>query len=298
MSLVDSEIPAIEQNMNVRPQQQAVVHAMLSRFRDGPYVRSLLGTDLEVVFGEAFGSTEALDERPRRPQLTIVATDLDPASERIVTYLQGFGVPINAVFFSYLEDGDRRYLTRSWLVPPSEVAASARHTGSSRTRAEWNGRDWFVSFGEYAGGRSWEDGRRFGFVSAGGGDWYSRSLRSLPAGARINVHIPGRGYVAVGETLADALPADEAMVLAQDEWVPLLSQNLAGTYRHELSDSEAAGDTREWVVPVRWLVAHEADRAFWQKGMFANQNSACKLRQQFTIERLEDHFGLESGSAG
>ncbi len=43
-------------------------------------------------------------------QLTVVATDLDNNSERIVVYLRDFGVPINAVFFSYLEDDDRRYL--------------------------------------------------------------------------------------------------------------------------------------------------------------------------------------------
>ncbi len=31
-----------------------------------------------------------------------------------------FGVPINAVFFSYLEDDDRRYLARSWLATSDE----------------------------------------------------------------------------------------------------------------------------------------------------------------------------------
>ncbi len=27
--------------------------------------------------------------------------------------------------------------------------------------------------------------------------------------------------------------------------------------------------------------------------MFANQNSACKLRQEFTLERLAQHFHLD-----
>jgi len=28
--------------------------------------------------------------------------------------------------------------------------------------------------------------------------------------------------------------------------------------------------------------------------MFANQNSACKLRNRFTLDRLAEAFGLES----
>ena len=46
----------------------------------------------------------------------------------------------------------------------------------------------------------------------------------------------------------------------------------------------------EWVVPVEWLDARPETEAYWEKGMFASQHSACKLRQEFTLERLADHF--------
>ena len=72
----------------------------------------------EAAFEEVFG-TSAPDELNAGLQLTIVATDLDPSSERIVTYLRTFGVPVNAVFFSYLEDDGRRYLARTWLASQS-----------------------------------------------------------------------------------------------------------------------------------------------------------------------------------
>lgn len=58
------------------------------------------------------------------------------------------------------------------------------------------------------------------------------------------------------------------------------------------------GDTGEWVVPVRWWVAQPAEDAFWVKGVFANQNSACKLRQEFTLDRLAQHFNIDEGEAG
>lgn len=76
-------------------------------------------------------------------------------------------------------------------------------------------------------------------------------------------------------------------------WVLLSEQQLAGNYRH-LGDAE--DDHAEWVVPVEWLDARPETDAYWEKGMFASQHSACKLRQEFTLERLADHFGIDGDS--
>jgi hypothetical protein len=46
-------------------------------------------------------------------------------------------------------------------------------------------------------------------------------------------------------------------------------------------------------VPVRWFTSKPRTGAYWEKGMFANQNSACKLRQEFTLDRLATHFGVD-----
>ena len=52
-------------------------------------------------------------------------------------------------------------------------------------------------------------------------------------------------------------------------------------------------DHREYVVPVRWERTRARSDAYWVKGMFANQNSACKLRNRFTLEQLASAFELE-----
>ena len=148
-----------------------------------------LGRRFETAYEDVFGSAPP-DEVNGDLQLTIVAAQLDSSSERIVTYLRSFGVPVNAVFFSYLEDDGRRYLARSWLADTDEQSAPATSTAKKSKRAPWNGRDWYVSFG---GDRPWEDARQHGFVSAGGGKFYSQTMRSLPVGARIWVNIPGTG---------------------------------------------------------------------------------------------------------
>jgi hypothetical protein len=253
---------------------------------DGPF---------EAAFEDVFASAPP-DELNGELQLTIVATDLDASSERIVTYLREFGVPVNAVFFSYLEDEGRRYLARSWLATSDEGDPTSPARAKKGKRAEWNGRDWFVSFGD-GQGRSWTDGRKYGFVSAGGDVWYSRTLRSLPVGARVNVHIPGHGYVAVGETLGEAVRFDEARVLVDGEWLRLADQELHDPYTHVPPEQAQTDDVAEYVVPVRWIASSPKSGAYWEKGMFANQNSACKLRQEFTLERLANHFELDGEDA-
>jgi len=46
------------------------------------------------------------------------------------------------------------------------------------------------------------------------------------------------------------------------------------------------------VVPVEWIATVPDSQAIWKTGMFANQNSACKLRKQFTIETVADALGV------
>lgn len=246
--------------------------------------------EFEQAFTEIF-EAPAPDELNEETTMTIVATSLDDSSERIVTYLREFGVPINAVFFSYLEDDERRYLARSWMASEASSAAPVSTRRASK-RAEWNGRDWFVTFGD-GDHRDWEDARRYGFVSAGGGEWYSRTLRSLPVGARIFVHIPKHGYVGIGVTTGEALSLSEAEVESDGQRVLLRQQPLAADYEHSDQKPSLDGDLAEYVVPVRWETTVPKSEAYWVKGMFANQNSAGKLRQEFTLERLLNHFGIE-----
>lgn len=92
----------------------------------------------EVAFEEVFGVAPP-DELNHETQLTIIATELDSSSERIVSYLREFGVPINAIFFSYLEDDGRRYLARSWFATTEDAALSSGLSGKKGKGAEWNG---------------------------------------------------------------------------------------------------------------------------------------------------------------
>ena len=72
--------------------------------------------------------------------------------------------------FRQVFQGDTQLLSRTWLIDPVETQENASNNPSSkreREREPWNG-EFYGSFGEGMS-RSWEEARRYGFFSAGGG---------------------------------------------------------------------------------------------------------------------------------
>ena len=85
------------------------------------------------------------------------------------------------------------------------------------------------------------------------------------------------------------MPFSEAIVDADGQQRRLADLPLQGNYVYSSGD--------EWIVPVRWVKHRPREQAFWKTGMFANQNSATKLRNRFTLDLLTTEFGLGDDSA-
>ena len=243
----------------------------------------------ETAFAEKFGGQSPPEKINEEHRLTVVAAELDDSTERIIDYLSdNYGVPVNAVFFRYLVHGDDEFFVRSWLIEPdrAEQRAEKRPRKKSET---WNGRDYYVSFGE-GPQRNWDDARRYGFISAGQGIWYSRTLSTLSPGDRVFVNIPKVGFVGVAEVVDEVVPVTEFEVELDEATKPILDVPLEAALMHEDAGDE---ELQEYLVRVEWLATRDREDAIWEKGMFANQNTVCKLRNQFTIESLTESFGLE-----
>lgn len=170
---------------------------------------------------------------------------------------------------------------RAWAQTLSNAVGEDATAQPSTPVQPWNGRDWYISFGVKPGLRSWHDAATHGFVSAGGGEWYSRTLRNVPIGARVFARIPQTGYVGVGHTSGPATPFKDSPFAA----IPDLDAGYA------YADGEL-----EWVLPVTWLRTRAADDAVDEVGLFANQNSACRLRDAKTVALLEERFGLSTST--
>jgi hypothetical protein len=141
-------------------------------------------------------------------KLVLVAGELDDSSERIITYLaEECGVSINAVFLRVCRDEANEYLSRAWLTDPGAVDEKVE---AKREKLPWNG-EFYASFGADQH-RDWEEARKYGFISAGGGDWYSRTLGRLEPGSRVWVNIPKMGYVGVGRVTEPVVPIDDFTV--------------------------------------------------------------------------------------
>lgn len=243
---------------------------------------------LDNAFIDKYGTKLDDDDLNNAHQIVIVAAELDDSTERIVNYLNTFNVPVNVVFFRIFKDGDTRYLSRAWLIDPSEVQERAT---TPRSTAPWNG-EYYVSFGHQQG-RDWEDARKYGFISAGGGRWYSRTLNLLHEGDRVWVNIPHKGYVGVGIVEATAVKVDEFIVDTDKGKVPLLEAPINDHYHEKWLDND---DKTEYLVRVKWLHDVPMKKAISEVGFFGNQNSVCRPTTEkwnYTVERLKTRFKIE-----
>jgi hypothetical protein len=172
-------------------------------------------------------------------------------------------------------------------------ALSDAYEDAAEGSPTWNGRDFYVAFGE-GERRSWDDARRFGLIAAGGGAWYSRSLQQLQPGHRIFAYIPKGngvgGYVGVGEVTGEPMLARDFVVSVGGNDVPYLEVAGAPDAGKDADDPDLA----EWVVPINWIESRERGEAIKDSDFFANQNSAVKLTHGYTIKRLTEEFGLEA----
>jgi hypothetical protein len=261
------------------------------------YQRFSKGGNLGEAFKQHFGAEldeEALNESH---QIILVAAELDDSTERIITYLNARNIAINVVFFRVFQHGSEQLLSRAWLIDPGETQANVAATTKVKGEKEpWNG-EFYVSFGDTTS-RSWEDARKYGFISAGGGSWYSQTLKLLSPGDRVWVKIPKVGYVGVGIVKETVQPASDFMVATPEgERSALDVLQHANLYRQHANDPEKT----EYFVKVDWLDTAPTRKAVDEVGLFGNQNTVCQPttpKWRHTVERLKTHFRKWNAKAG
>lgn len=142
------------------------------------------GGGLDAAFEKRFGTK--LDEETLNAshQIVLVAAALDDASERIIKYLNDRDIAINVLFFQVFQHDSDLLLSRAWLIDPGVTQANvATTTKRAGEKEPWNG-EYYVSFGP-GESRPWEDARKYGYISAGGGSWYTQTLKLLSPGDRV-----------------------------------------------------------------------------------------------------------------
>lgn len=253
------------------------------------YERFAPGRSLEQDFRERFGNGLDEDALNQNHQIVVVAGSLDDSTERIINYLSARGISINVLCFEVFAHDGVQLLSRAWLLDPINSQINAAQP--DREREPWNG-EFYCSFGHDAE-RSWDDARELGFVSAGGGDWYTKTLKLLGPGGRIWVNVPSRGYVGVGRVVGRVQPITEFKVRGKPVRELAHRSNFGGHFDDD-------PDHCEHFVAVEWIETVPLDQAVKEIGMFGNQNTVCKPttpKWRFTVERLRHHFTSANSSA-
>ena len=239
---------------------------------------------LNEAFHNKFGAALEDNSINQNVKMVIVAAKMDNGTERIIRFLREvYDVDINILFFNVFKSGTERIISRTWFEEDMEEASPAVLS----RKGPWNG-EYYVSFGEF-GVRSWEDARKYGFISAGAGSWYSKTLYMLSAGDRVWVNIPGTGFVGVGVVESSPTLAKEIKFTVNGKEKLMTKLDLVGTYSHE-KEKEDYEEYAEYVVKVRWIKTVGTNNAVRETGFFGNQNTVCRPRTEkwdYTVERLK-----------
>jgi hypothetical protein len=252
------------------------------------YQRFTKGGSLNDAFKQHFGAELDEEALNQSHQIILVAAELDNSTERIINYLNARDIAINAIFFQVFQNGDEKLLSRAWLIDPGETQANVAATPSKSGEKEpWNG-EYYVSFGGNT--RSWADARQYGFISGGGGAWYSQTLKLLQPNDRVWVNIPKRGYVGVGRVMEAVQSATEFTVQTPEGQKPCLDVLQFGDHYRQFVDDP---DKAEYFVRIQWLDTVPDNKAVAEAGLFGNQNTVCQPttpKWRHTVERLKTYF--------
>ena len=265
------------------------------------YASHLGEPDLEArdrILGHLGWSDANDDEFAQDVRLVLLSEDYSRELTSSILWLNGKGLDITAFRVGAYKLGQRLLMEFQQIIPLKEaedyqvkvrnkqlVEQSAR-----RAQVAWNGEFYANYGGEH---RSWDDARKYGFISAGGGDWFSRTLKLLESGGRVWVNRPGMGYVGVAEVLGPPVPATEFKVETSQGSRPYLD---VGNVSERLASHARQPDRMEYFVPVRWLKTVDERDAIRETGLFGNQNSAAKPTTPgwiSTVNYLKDRFGVD-----
>lgn len=181
---------ALEYGFWVQGLSFEVIRELYSKHHDGEDFDSAFTSHFEAEIPEAVNTSH---------QLVVVATGMDTSTEQIVEYVRGYGVPINVLFFEYLDDGGREYLARSWLTDP-ELETTSRSGGKKQApwRASTSSSPWVRTTS--AIGTTWPatDSSQQGTGTNTVGRWRVSS-RVRASGPRFQAAVPREGLMAMSE---------------------------------------------------------------------------------------------------
>lgn len=190
-------------------------------------------------------------------KLYIVTSERDASLKRIIDYLTFRAVPINSIYCKKISDAN-------YIVIDKELTYEEEEERINKNKAPTE-----YKYVNIRPNDNWDDCKKYGFLCAGGGVWYSsRIINGLEEGDKILAYKKGFGYLGFGIVEEPAVKASDFKINNQS----LSELNITTEYSQDIDE-----ETVDYFVKVKWIKTKEEKQGIQEKGLFANQNIVCNI---------------------
>ena len=137
---------------------------------------------------------------------------------------------------------------------------------------------------EYGGDRSWDDARKYGFISASGADTL---LGNINIGDFIFCHIRSAGFVGVGICKTKLKATSDFTVYENG-----IEKRIMDCDWNDKTAKAAINPTDEYFLGVDWIYTVDKYLGYWEKGMKSLPIVAYTMNDESTHEMVLKHFNI------
>ena len=167
----------------------------------------------------------------------------------------------------------------------NEAISNNSEENKENSNSHEKDRVWHVNIGETFGViqgdqyRCWEDMKTNGFWSAGGAKRYADGVKKLQGKDIIYAYLSGRGYVARGKVMNEAILVRD-FFKGKDSAIEGLKSN---QFKENLKNTKFEGfhsvDIGEYAVSVEWEYPREKDKPVTNKDLKISPMTICKMNE-------------------
>jgi hypothetical protein len=250
--------------------------------------------DARDVLLEFLGWDEPREEEfGQDVRMVLASADFSKELTTAVLWLNERDLDIQCVRLKPYDSPEGLLIDAQKLIPLPEAAdyqeGVRRKAGERREARRHDTGYWFMNVGEYPKGRSWEDCRKYGFMSAGGGPKWVAAVHRLPVGTKLFAYLSRHGYVGLGEVTAAAVPYRD--FVPPGETKTLLELPLVGKVDPTIQDDP---EKRDECVAIRWIKT--LDRSEAVLASRALRGTVARIGQPDLVAELLRLFGTVDGS--
>ncbi len=234
-------------------------------------------------------------------RIVIVSADFSKEVTTAVLWLNERDLDVRCVRVKPYKMGGEILVDVQQVVPLPEAneyqvgireKAIVRRESARRQAGEPTGY-WCVNVGDghQTPNRNWDDCRKYGFMTAGGGPTYRDQIAKLQPGDRFFAYASGHGYVGYGEVVAAAVRQRDFVPVGYSE--RLIDLPTVAPPRRDLLDDD---DRCEWCAAVRWVKT--VDKAAGVHKLLAGLQTVSRIKKPERVRTLLATFAPAEVAGG